>query len=201
MTAKVITLTLAIAAIVFLALAQPTSAQTSCDAKNPDSCAGSSSICQHDPKSSDPSAGLCVERTEVTTNRDTGGLVPCTTNCNYCDLLNMVQRIVIGKDGKSGLLGTLVPAIGIFLIVIAGLMMLTSAGNEQRIKSANSMIVNVISGLALIYTAWLIVHGTLTLLVAKESSVYNIVFPWYKIECNLSGGTSAAATPTPPPAP
>lgn len=149
-----------------------------------------------DAQNPDPAKrGTCVENTEVVTNQDTGGLVPCTTNCGFCDLFTMVNRIL-----KKMYL-EIIPAITILIVVAGGYMLLTAGGKEEQAQKARSMIGNVIVGLAIMYTAWLLVHSTLSIFVGSTSSVRDIVFPWYDVQCNLAGPGAEHSTNTQNPSP
>lgn len=126
-----------------------------------------------------PSLGTCANSKEVTENVDPGGIVPCTTNCNYCSLLTMTQR------SFNKLVLQLVPAIAIILILVGGFLMITSAGNDTRSKKGTAILVNVITGLVIIYTSWILIHSALVFLVQPQSTVYDVVLPWNEIKCNI----------------
>lgn len=167
----------------------PAASPQTCDPSDSQAC-GLSSIC-------DPAKKVCVAKNEATTNYDPGGLVPCTTNCDFCDLFTLVERSV------KRLFMQVVPAIAVIIVVIAGLLLITSAGDEGRRKTANGLLVNVIVGLAIIYSAWLVVHTVLSLVMgppAGSPDVAKIVLPWHEIECKL-GQSSTSSNPLPPPPP
>ncbi len=67
---------------------------------------------------------------------DLGGLP--TTNASQVQL-NQIMGIVY----------SLIGAIGVLMIVIAGIIMITSAGNPQRVASARKTIIYTVIGLVL----------------------------------------------------
>lgn len=129
--------------------------------------------------------GECVRRTAENLNRDPGGLVPCTTNCNFCDLFTLVERVV------QKIFLEIVPVVATLLVAVAGILMLTSGGENGRISKAWEMLRNVVIGLAIMYSSWIVVHGVLTVLIDRNtSSVADIIFPWNDIECKIGTGVS-----------
>ena len=182
----------AVMAVGFLGLAPQVSA-VACDPTLPSdsNCGQYSETCvSTDPN--DPHKGECVARNAASLDKDPKGLVPCTTNCDFCDLFTMIERIV------HRLFLEVVPIVATLLVVLAGLIMLTSFGKPERISKAWEMLRNVILGLFIMYASWIVVHGVLAILIDEDSSVYDIVFPWNDIECKLGGAPAPDTPPSPP---
>lgn len=93
-----------------------------------------------------------------------GGLVPCgrldndsntswddTAPCNLCFGFLMLQNIV-------NWLTQIAVAIAVFILVIAGLFYAFSTGDPGKIELAKSVISRALTGLALIFIAWLLIN-------------------------------------------
>ena len=185
-------LVVAVVAASYLGLA-PQALAVACDptSSSVSSCGQYSQTCVSiDPN--DPNKGECMARNSASLDKDPTGLVPCTTNCDFCDLFTMIERIV------HRLFLEVVPIVATLLVVLAGLIMLTSFGKPERISHAWEMLRNVILGLFIMYASWIVVHGVLTILIDTDSSVYDIVFPWNDIECKLGGAPAPDTPPSPP---
>src|SRR3989338_4793314 len=153
-------------------------------------CGQYSETCIKD--ANNPGKGICVPRNAASLDKDPKGLVPCTTNCDFCDLFTMIELIV------HRLFLEVVPIVATLLVVLAGLIMLTSFGKPERISKAWEMLRNVGLGLFIMYASWIVVHGVLAILIDEDSSVYDIVFPWNDIECKLGGAPAPDTPPSPP---
>lgn len=70
-----------------------------------------------------------------------------TGNCGFCDALNLVTKIanyIIGLSGVAALL----------MFLYAGLTLITSKGNPNKITSATKIMINAVIGMFVIYIAW-----------------------------------------------
>jgi hypothetical protein len=95
------------------------------------------------------------------------GLVPkgCQLGCpcTLCDLY------MLGKNIISFLLyGIAIPVVAV-VILYGGVMMLTSAGNPQKISTGKTAIGNAIVGLAIAFFAWVIINALLQTLAFQIS--------------------------------
>lgn len=82
---------------------------------------------------------------------DPGGLVTCTgADCNLCTFILMVGVII------NWLFGFLVLA-AVLVLVFAGFKLVVSAGNPSAMEDAKKMATNVVIGLVIVMSAWLIV--------------------------------------------
>lgn len=93
------------------------------------------------------------------TNAVTGGAQTVAQNAGLAsgDLATIVGRVI---SGFLGLLGI----IAVVLIIYAGYLWTTSAGDETKITSAKNTLKNAIIGLVLIFSSWAIVNFILGLL-------------------------------------
>ena len=74
---------------------------------------------------------------------------------------------------------TLSIGIGVFILVIAGLLYSTSAGDSGRISTAKSAATSVIIGLIIIFSAWLVIA------VILQSMGYAGIGAWNQVKCVL----------------
>lgn len=120
------------------------------------------------------------------TTSQAAGLVPCggrgESPCTLC-------HFVVGMQGliKWGM-GVAIIA-GIAAITIAGAMYVVSAGNTGMIDKAKSAMKNVVIGLVVMVSAWLIINYGMLLLGAKSG----LVGTWYKFDatCTVNVGSQA----------
>ncbi|MEK7576726.1 MAG: pilin [Patescibacteria group bacterium] len=121
----------------------------------------------------------------------TDGLVPvgCQAGCpcTLCDLYTLALNIE-----RFLLYGIAIP-IAAIAILYGGVMMMTSAGSEQKITAGKAAISNAIIGLALAFFAWVIINALLVTLTfqigfgEKGTSLKNWFVP---PECTSGGGKS-----------
>lgn len=90
-----------------------------------------------------------------------GGLVPCSgPDCTTASVVALVAKLM---DYLIKMLG----AIAAIALVYAGFKMVTSQGNENAWKSAKEVFGNVIIGIVIILSAWLVVDLILKGLTGK----------------------------------
>lgn len=103
-------------------------------------------------------------------------LVPCGYGvgapCTLCDLLVMVNNIV-------NFLTAISISIATIMILWGGFLLLMAAGNEEKLKSAKSVLTTAIIGLVIVLVSWIIIN---TLIVFFGSSS-GFPWPWYQINC------------------
>jgi hypothetical protein len=90
---------------------------------------------------------------------------PCDTNCNFNDLVSLVQRII------NWLIIIAVPiAAGLF--AYAGFLYITSAGDEGKISKAHGIFRNVLIGFIIVLSAWLVVYTITTALLDSDINTF-----------------------------
>jgi hypothetical protein len=104
-----------------------------------------------------------------------GGSSPITSGgppgpCDFCDMLHVASNII------QFMLYAAV-AVSVAMIVIGGLTMITSVGNESRFTEGKGKITAALGALAVAIGAWAIVNTVLTFLSGNPS------FPWSSITC------------------
>jgi hypothetical protein len=102
-------------------------------------------------------------------------LVPCTDNCNLCDLVLGIKRIF-------DYLMTLLAIVATLFIVIAGIAYIVSAGNKNLMDWAKKALMYALIGLALYLCSWLIVSSILTAMGYNRTG-------WSTFDCETSSGS------------
>ena len=105
----------------------------------------------------------CIPTPVVTPTNDTtvtpaGGLVPCSINCGFKELLQLVNNFI-----KFILFVMAVP-IAALMFVYAGFEMVTSGGSVEKAKKAKNVFTNAAIGLTLAAASWLIIELILSTL-------------------------------------
>lgn len=91
-------------------------------------------------------------------------LVPQCSNggiCGYCDLLTLAENIV-------NFLVYLAAFVAVIMMVYAGFLYLTAAGNTTQISKAHSVFRVTIMGLVLTLAAWLLIDLVVTSLISRD---------------------------------
>jgi hypothetical protein len=98
-------------------------------------------------------------------------LVPnCGTNasgsqspCGLCEFFLLIKNIFNFIALK------LAPPMAALLIIVSGVLFLTSGGSERRVGQAKEIFKNLVIGLIIIYVSYLLV-GTLINIIGKKTS-------------------------------
>ena len=83
------------------------------------------------------------------------GLVPCTTNCSFNDLMTLVNTVI-----KFLLFDMAIP-IAAIMFVYAGFELVTSGGSTEKRGLAKKVFTNTAIGLILAFACWIIVSTVL----------------------------------------
>lgn len=130
--------------------------------------------------------GQCVPEAPVDS---TGGLVPCGRimddqdtplinehdPCSLCAMFYMLKEII-------NFVMTLAIGIGVFILVVAGLLYALSTGNSRKIELAKSAVTSTIIGIAIIFIAWLAIA------VILQGMGYANMATWNQVNCNVTSG-------------
>lgn len=95
--------------------------------------------------------------------------------CGVCDiisLVNIIVRLILSLAGIASLV----------MFVWAGLEMVMSAGSPDKIKSAKTKIIGSLTGILIIYFAWVGVNLIIEKFTANNASVFSLG-AWNKLEC------------------
>ncbi|MBU3964762.1 pilin [Patescibacteria group bacterium] len=126
----------------------------------------------------------------------TGGLVPCgriiddqstplineNEPCTLCALFYMLKNVI-------NFVMTLAIGIGVFILVIAGLLYAFSAGNPGKIELAKSAVTSALIGMAIVFIAWMAVA------VILQGMGYANISTWNQVACNVKPGGPPTVLP------
>lgn len=130
------------------------------------------------------------------------GIVQCGTSttspCTFCDIFKLINNIIIfflvpSPSVNNGfavvpLLATLFILIGGFYILIAGgspveVFQATGAkGSPLTLKQGKAILGTVVTGLLIVYIAWIVVSSILTSLGVAE---WTGLLHWWDITCGI----------------
>ena len=93
-------------------------------------------------------------------------LVPCgregTPACNLCHFWQLINNVI------NFLVFDIAAPLGVVMILIGGVIFLTSAGSEERIGQAKKILTNTIIGLVIVFCAWLLVDSLIKTIASNE---------------------------------
>ena len=118
-------------------------------------CGGDSHVkcCVPTPAAATDTEEGAVE--EVGTGGLTGGILPaCISDPSTCGLCDMVQTLVNLIQFMAG--G--VAAFALLFFVIGGFYWIFSMGNEQRVATGKKIMVGSVTGVVIVFLAWIIVN-------------------------------------------
>lgn len=111
---------------------------------------------------------------------DAAGLVPCGGKdedpCTLCHLF-------IGINNILTWMRNVLVAVGTFAIVGAGILYIVSAGSQQMMETAKTMIKQALIGVAVVLGSWLIVNTVMNVLSVRSDLGVSAT-SWNKFECS-----------------
>ncbi len=107
--------------------------------------------------------GVCAKPDAPTKTGGPGVLVPCANNCEFKDLLTLVNNII------NFLLKVIALPIAAIMFAYAGFLLVVSGGASEKRTKAKNIFINVAIGLIIAAAAWLIVH-TILVVAGYQSS-------------------------------
>ena len=106
----------------------------------------------------------------------TDPIVPCggsgQSSCTLCYLWKLASNII------NFISFNLAIPIATLLFVVAGVIFLTSSGNEQRVSLAKSIFTNVVIGLLIVFCSWLLIDTLMKTLVNPDSDTGTVIWAW-----------------------
>ncbi len=105
-----------------------------------------------------------------------GGLVPCggadEPACELCHLWQLFSNLI------NFALFNLAAPVAVFMIVVAGLVYLFSGGRDAQLQLAKKIILNVVIGIIIMMSAWLIVDTLIKTLASESTESGQILWAW-----------------------
>lgn len=102
-----------------------------------------------------------------------GGLVPCgnstgpnTDECTFQDLIVLANKVI-----DFLILNLAAPLAGV-VAAIAGVMMFTAGGNEERLTKAKSLLWSAVLGFIIALSAWLVIKAIVAVFIDIDVSFY-----------------------------
>ncbi len=122
----------------------------------------------------------------VVKDGDEGPQICTTGGCTTCDLVVLAQNII-------NFLIFAAIVVAVYLIVNAGILLITSGGNQSSIGKAKSMIRSGVIGLIVCISAWLLIDTVMKVLYDSEE-----FGPWNELVCptSMSGEVCASVRAT-----
>ena len=99
------------------------------------------------------------------------GLVTCGTKDKPCTLDDLIGTSGIIQKIVDLILKQIVPALATVLLIIGGLILLTSAGSPERVSLGKRILFSAIIGLVLSLGAWAIIKFILQAIGAKQQYI------------------------------
>lgn len=110
-----------------------------------------------------------------------GGFLTCDgTDCSFCNLIDMVNGIVVWLFG-------IIFLIFAVLLLVAGFGLVTSGGNQTALDAAKTKFQNAIIGLIIVMASWLLIDTIMRGLVGSGPTAGQISGwgPWAEVQCQL----------------
>lgn len=106
-------------------------------------------------------------------------LVPCGrrtgVGCGFCDIFQLINNIV------TYILTCIAPILATLMLVFGGLYMLAARGNPATLNKAKGIITAAVTGLIIIFIAWVFLNSILDYMgVAEWTGLEN----WWQINCH-----------------
>lgn len=95
--------------------------------------------------------------------------------CGICELMQLVVNI-------SGLILGLTGIATLLMLLYAGAIFVTAYGHEERIKWGKEVIVAAITGILIIFTAWIIINTLIIGLTGNKFSMSSLIGT--NLKCN-----------------
>jgi len=93
---------------------------------------------------------------------------PACKDSGTCSLNDIVQMVVNLSDIIIGVIGSIV----LLFFVYGGVVMLTSAGNKERVTQGRRIILGALTGLAIIFFSYAIISYIATTLGVVETDIF-----------------------------
>jgi len=108
------------------------------------------------------------------------GLVPCNgPDCTLCDILKLISNIA------TFVVQAVMPSLAGLLFLIGGIIMVASAGSEERYKKGKQVLVNTAIGVVIVLGSWVVVN-TIIVTLGKSVDTFQVDSWWNpNISCRV----------------
>jgi hypothetical protein len=108
-----------------------------------------------------------------------GGFVQCSgADCSACNLVSMINTIIIWLFGMIFVLFAI-------LMAVAGFGLVTSGGNQAALDAAKSKFQNALVGIIIVMAGWLIVDTIMKGTLAGGTGEISGYGPWSEVKCQV----------------
>ncbi len=82
-------------------------------------------------------------------------IIPCVNKCSFSDVIKLIN------NGINFLLTVILLPLFVIMLMYAGYQYLTAQGNSSKVANVKKLVKNLVLGLVIILTAWLVVKVVL----------------------------------------
>ena len=94
-------------------------------------------------------------------NNGSSGLVPCSgIDCSLCDIFTLLANVI------AFMLITVVPLAATLLFMWGGVKFLTAGGDAGKVNDARKLMVSVVIGIVIVYSAHMLISAFLSVMGA-----------------------------------
>jgi hypothetical protein len=104
------------------------------------------------------------------------GLVPCKDNCTINDFFVLIKKII------DFLVQDIALPVAVVVLIYAGIMILTSGGNEGKKSKGTDALWFAVWGMLITFAAWLIVDTIIKWFVVGGTGAIPNWGPWNQIK-------------------
>jgi hypothetical protein len=116
---------------------------------------------------SDPSCiDLKPETIEKADLPQAGKLIPCVNKCSFPDVIRLINNLL------QFLITTIFLPLFVLVFIYAGYQYLTAQGNSTKVANVKKLIMNVVIGLVIVLTAWLVVKVLFQTIGVEEGLLF-----------------------------
>lgn len=128
------------------------------------------------------------------------GIVPCGRNCNNTETTAdetkpcTLCHFIVGFNDLINYGFKILVFVALVCLVIAGVMYILSAGNEQMITTAKTFIKQVLYGFGFVLAAWLLIFIVMNYFGVKSDLGIEKTEGWTKFTCSTESVTGTGSS-------
>lgn len=116
-----------------------------------------------------PSDPSCIKPTTDIEKADlpqAGKLIPCVNKCSFPDIIRLINNLL------QFLITVIFLPLFVIVFMYAGYQYLTAQGNSAKVANVKKLIMNVVIGLVIVLTAWLVVKVLFQTIGVEEGLLF-----------------------------